>query len=158
MMFKKYKSLLLDSKHSLVMELAILIFILALCTYELHFSMILPSLPRSTWGTPHIIYELESVDRWQMDIKRKIYDIRTCKQIFISRHILHQHWYTCPIALQFVETHSTEVLWLLSQQPLPHLLGHHLQFSNALKRICQPSCEPVYATNTSYRTEETFFL
>jgi hypothetical protein len=31
----------------------------------------------------------------QIDIKRKTYDIGTR----ISRHILHQHWYTCPIAL-----------------------------------------------------------
>jgi hypothetical protein len=34
-----------------------------------------------------------------MDIKRKTYDILTWKKTFISRHILHQHWYTCPITL-----------------------------------------------------------
>jgi hypothetical protein len=32
-----------------------------------------------------------------MDIKRKTCDIRTWKNI--SRHVLHQHGYTCPIAL-----------------------------------------------------------
>jgi hypothetical protein len=32
-----------------------------------------------------------------MDIKRKTCDIRTWKRTFISRHILHQHWDTCPI-------------------------------------------------------------
>jgi hypothetical protein len=34
-----------------------------------------------------------------MDIKRKTCDIWNRKKTFISRHILHQHWYTCPIAL-----------------------------------------------------------
>jgi hypothetical protein len=35
-----------------------------------------------------------------MDIKRKTCDIRTWqKKNVISRNILHQHWYTCPIAL-----------------------------------------------------------
>jgi hypothetical protein len=35
-----------------------------------------------------------------MDIKHETYDIRTLKKkTFISRHILHQHWYTCPIPL-----------------------------------------------------------
>jgi hypothetical protein len=33
-----------------------------------------------------------------MDTKRKICDIRSWRKL-ISRHILHQHWYTCPIAL-----------------------------------------------------------
>jgi hypothetical protein len=34
-----------------------------------------------------------------MDIKRKTCDIRTWKETFIFRHILHQNWHTCPIAL-----------------------------------------------------------
>jgi hypothetical protein len=35
-----------------------------------------------------------------LDIKRKTCDIQTWKKkAFISWHILHQHWYTCPIAL-----------------------------------------------------------
>jgi hypothetical protein len=34
-----------------------------------------------------------------MDIKHITCDIRTWKKAFISRHILRQHWYTCPIAL-----------------------------------------------------------
>jgi hypothetical protein len=41
-------------------------------------------------------YEGESVNRSQMDIKPKTYDI---KKTFISRRIFHQHWYTCPKAL-----------------------------------------------------------
>jgi hypothetical protein len=40
------------------------------------------------------IYEGESVNTTQMDIKRNTRDILTWK-----KHILHQHWYTCPIAL-----------------------------------------------------------
>jgi hypothetical protein len=35
-----------------------------------------------------------------MAIKRKTCDIRTWKETFVSRHILHQHWYTCSSALQ----------------------------------------------------------
>jgi hypothetical protein len=34
----------------------------------------------------------ESVNRSQIDLKK-------CEKTFISRHILHQHWHTCPIAL-----------------------------------------------------------
>jgi hypothetical protein len=32
-----------------------------------------------------------------MDVKRKIFDIRTWSTTFISRHILQKHWHTCPI-------------------------------------------------------------
>jgi hypothetical protein len=45
-----------------------------------------------------VIYKGESVNRSQMDIKRKTCDIWTWKKK-ISRHILQQHWYMCPIAL-----------------------------------------------------------
>jgi hypothetical protein len=38
----------------------------------------------------------------------------------------------------------------LYSQPLPHLVGHRLRFSNVLERISRRSCEPLYATNTSY--------
>jgi hypothetical protein len=34
-----------------------------------------------------------------MDIKRETCDIQTWEKAFTFRHILHQHWYTCPIAL-----------------------------------------------------------
>jgi hypothetical protein len=58
------------------------------------------SLPQFRHGIP-AIYEGESVNRSQMYsyIKRKTYDFRTWKKTFISWHILHQHWYTCSIAL-----------------------------------------------------------
>jgi hypothetical protein len=45
------------------------------------------------------MYEGEAVNGSQMDMNRKTCDIRTREETFISRHILHQHWYTCPIAL-----------------------------------------------------------
>jgi hypothetical protein len=38
-----------------------------------------------------LLYEGESVNRSQMDTKRKTCDIRTWKKTFISRHIVHQH-------------------------------------------------------------------
>jgi hypothetical protein len=44
------------------------------------------------------MYEGESVNMSQMDIRRKACDIRNWKKN-ISRHILRQHRYTCPIAL-----------------------------------------------------------
>jgi hypothetical protein len=49
-------------------------------------------------GYIEVTYEGESVNRSQIDIKRKTCNIRTWKKN-ISRHILYQHWYTCPIAL-----------------------------------------------------------
>jgi hypothetical protein len=61
------------------------------------------------------IREGESVNRPQMDTKCKIYDVHTWKKTFISRHILHQHWYACPSLYQCVETCSMEVYWLFSQ-------------------------------------------
>jgi hypothetical protein len=44
------------------------------------------------------LYEGESINRSQMDTKRKMW-YSNLEKTFISRHILHQHWYTCPIAL-----------------------------------------------------------
>jgi hypothetical protein len=36
------------------------------------------------------------------------------------------------------------------------LVGHHMRLSNVIERISRPSCEPLYATNTSHRKQETF--
>jgi hypothetical protein len=41
-------------------------------------------------------------------------------------------------------------------QPLLHLGGHHLRLSDVLEIISWPSCEPLYATNTFHRKQETF--
>jgi hypothetical protein len=45
---------------------------------------------------------------------------------------------------------------LLSQSQQGDLVGHHLRLSNVLEGISQPSYEPLYATNTSHRKQETF--
>jgi hypothetical protein len=44
----------------------------------------------------------------------------------------------------------------LSQSRQDDLVGHHLQLSNVLERISQPSCEPLYAINTSQHKQEIF--
>jgi hypothetical protein len=54
-----------------------------------------------------------------MNTKRKTYDIRTGRT-FISRHTLHQQWYTCPIDLPASSKPAAQKIWLLSQ-PLPQL-------------------------------------
>jgi hypothetical protein len=45
---------------------------------------------------------------------------------------------------------------LLSQSPQGDLVRHHLWISNVLERVSRPSCELLYATNTSHRKQETF--
>jgi hypothetical protein len=49
--------------------------------------------------------------------------------------------------------HTAQVFWLLSQ-PLPHVVGHHLLFSNVLERIFRTSCEQLFAPN---RKQEYLF-
>jgi hypothetical protein len=89
-----------------------------------------------------------------MDIKRKTCDIETWgKHLFLGISSTNIDTLV-PSLYQCVETRSIEVFWLLSQS-LPHMVGHHLELSNLLERICRPSCEPLYATNTSYRKQET---
>jgi hypothetical protein len=68
-----------------------------------------------------IFYEGESVNRSQMDIKRKTCDVRTWEKL-ISRYIFHQHWYTCPIAIPMRRNRQHRSFWLLSQSIL------HLRF------------------------------
>jgi hypothetical protein len=48
-------------------------------------------------ATDRRIYEGESVNKSQMVIKSKSV-IFNLEETFISRHIFHQHWYTCPVA------------------------------------------------------------
>jgi hypothetical protein len=62
-----------------------------------------------------------------------------------------------PSLYQCVETFGIEVFWLLSEPLLRqgHLIGQHL-LSNVLERISCASCEPLHATNTSHRKQETF--
>jgi hypothetical protein len=73
------------------------------------------------------------------------------KNAFISRHIQHQHWYICSIALPVhrnpLNSSLLTVVSVTSAPPFPRL--------SSPKRL-PPSCEPLYATNTSYRKQETF--
>jgi hypothetical protein len=89
-----------------------------------------------------------------MYIKRKTCDIRTWKKTFISRHILHQHWYTCPIALS--------VRWNPQRKSLLTVVSANsatpVSTSSSSAKRMPPSCEPLYATNTSHRKHETFLM
>jgi hypothetical protein len=67
----------------------------------------------------------------------------------ISWHILHQHWYTCPITLPVHRNPSIHVYWLLSPT-LPHLAGRHLRLLNILERMS------LYVTHTSHRKHDAF--
>jgi hypothetical protein len=92
-------------------------------------------------GNQQYIYEAESVNMSQMDIKRKTRDIRTWKKkTFTSLHILHQQSYLCPIALPVGRNPQ--------HRSLSHLLTSVSTSSSSENRL-PPSCEPLYATNTS---------
>jgi hypothetical protein len=66
------------------------------------------------------IYEGESVNKSQMDIKRKICDIRTWeKHLFFDMPSTNIDTLV-PSLYHYVETLSIEVVWLLSQ-PFPQL-------------------------------------
>jgi hypothetical protein len=43
-------------------------------------------------------------------------------------------------------------------QSLTHLVGPHLRLSDVLERISRPNCEPLYATNTSHRKQNTIVI
>jgi hypothetical protein len=102
-----------------------------------------------------LIYEGEAVYRSQMDIKRRTYDIRTWeKHLFLDISSANIGTLV-PSLYQCVETRGIAIFWLLSP-PLPHLVGLHLWLSNVLERISRTSCEPLYATNTTHRKQETF--
>jgi hypothetical protein len=100
-------------------------------------------------------YEGESVNRSQIDIKRTICDIRTWeKRLFLDISFTNSDTSTLvPSLYQCVKTRSIEVFCLLSQPVSPF---HRLRLWNVLQRISRPSCEPLYATNTSLRKQETF--
>jgi hypothetical protein len=77
------------------------------------------------------------------------------EKICISRHILHQHWYTCPIALPVRRNpQHRSLLTVVSANSVPPF--HYLRFSNVFERISWPSCEHIYATNTSHCKLKTF--
>jgi hypothetical protein len=79
------------------------------------------------------------------------------EKVFISRHTLHKHWYICPIALPVRwNPRLGSLLTVVSAAEQGDLVVHHLRLSKVLERISRPTCEPLYATNTSHREEETF--
>jgi hypothetical protein len=114
-------------------------------------STVLPFMRHVTVYMSVHMYEGESVNRSQMDIKRKTCDIQTWKKTFTSWHILQQCWYTCHITLP--------VHWNQQHRSLLTFLSHfHISLSTSLssaKRL-PPSCELLYATNTSRCKRETF--
>jgi hypothetical protein len=101
------------------------------------------------------MYEGESVNRSQIDIKRKTCDIRSWKKHLFLEISSTNTDTLVPSLYQCAETRSIKVFSLLSQ-PLPNLVGHHQRLSKALEKISRPSCETLYATETSYRKQETF--
>jgi hypothetical protein len=99
------------------------------------------------------MYEEESVNWTQMAIKRKTCDIRNWKK---ETHLFLDISSTnidalVPSPFQFVETRSIEFFWLLSQS-LPHLRFNLFVISETFAT----KAEPLYATNTSHRKQETF--
>jgi hypothetical protein len=88
-----------------------------------------------------------------------VYRNGACSSTTEAPFFLNRRYVSCtalvPPLYQYVETRSIEVFWLLSQ-PLPHLVGYHLQLLNVLERISRLRYEPLYATNTSHRKLETF--
>jgi hypothetical protein len=72
-----------------------------------------------TWKEVTVKYEGESVNRSQMDIKRKTCDIETWEKLFLYISFINIDTIV-PSLYQCVETRSIEVFWLLSQA-IPHL-------------------------------------
>jgi hypothetical protein len=74
------------------------------------------------------------------------------EKTFISQHILHQHWYTCPIALPVRRNPQHRSIF---ECCLSHFHTSVSTSSSSAKRL-PPSCEPLYKTNTSHCKEEKF--
>jgi hypothetical protein len=95
------------------------------------------------------IYEGEYVNMSQMDIKRNTCDIPAWeKHLFLAVSFTSIDTHV-PSLQHCVETHSIEVFWLLSQS-LPHLRFNLLFIAETFSR---PTCEQLYATNTSHRKQ-----
>jgi hypothetical protein len=103
------------------------------------------------------IYEGESVHRTQFDIKRKTWYSKL-EKTFISPHILHQHWYTCPISLPVHwNPQHRSLLTVVSATSAPLFNLFVVNETFAIKAaISRLYCEPLYVTNTSHRKQETF--
>jgi hypothetical protein len=93
-----------------------------------------PPLPTKESGktVPVINYERESVNRSQIDIKRKTRDIRTWKKhLFLDMSSTNTDRLV-PSLYHCVETHIIEVFWLLSQ-PLQRLRFTIRDFRTSLR-------------------------
>jgi hypothetical protein len=103
------------------------------------------------------MYEGEPVNRSQMDIKSKTCDIRTWKKTFISRNILHQHWYTCPIVLPVRrDPQHRSVLSVVSATSAPGRASSatfERPWANVSSQLWT-----AYAKNISHRKEEHIFI
>jgi hypothetical protein len=96
------------------------------------------------------------VNRSQVDRKRKTCHIRTWRNLLFLDISSTNIDTLVPSLYQWVEPRSIEVFWVASATSAPPFL--HLRLSNVLERISQSSCEPLYATNTAHRKQETFFM
>jgi hypothetical protein len=115
-----------------------------------------PSLATVSADNPSInllLHEGESVNRSQMDIKCKTYDIRNWKKHFISRHVLHQHGYTCLIALpgrQSPQHRSVLTVVSVTSAPPFQPLRHQ-------RNVCHTVVNRfTWQIHTSHRKQETF--
>jgi hypothetical protein len=107
-----------------------------------------------------VMYDEESVNSSRMDIKSKTCDIRTKRITFISRHILHQHWYvyTCPIALPVRRNpQHTSLLAVVSTTSAPpfHPLRHQRCVCNPVNRFTRQTLPTV---NTKYFFMNTLYI
>jgi hypothetical protein len=72
------------------------------------------------------------------------------EKTFISRHVLHQHWYTCPIALPMRRNpQHRSLLTVISATSAP-------RFQPVISETFATKAELLYPTNTSHRKQETF--
>jgi hypothetical protein len=97
-----------------------------------------------------LIYEGESVNRSHMDIKLKTCDIRSWKKYLffgISSSNID------PFVSVRRDPQRRSLLTVVSPTSAPGRASSGL--SNVLERISRPSCEWLYATNTSHRKRET---
>jgi hypothetical protein len=76
--------------------------------------------------------------------------------ISISRHIFHQQWYTCPCPIALLVRRNPQHRSLLTLVSATSVPGRSSYATFERLQISRPSCEPVYATNTSHCKQETF--
>jgi hypothetical protein len=100
---------------------------------------------------PGGMYKGESVNGPQISIERRTCDIWTWIENIFSRHILHQHWYNCPIALPFhLNPQHRNILAALSAtsappfQPLHHQRKVCHQIVNCFTRQTPSTANRIY--------------